>query len=453
MKSHLKNFGPGLAVCFAIAIPAWLLGKVFPVVGGAVIAILAGMVITLFWNDKGVCDTGIHWTSKYILQAAVVLLGFGMDLGVILQTGRQSLPIIVCTISTSLILAWLLQKALHIPGKTSILIGVGSSICGGSAIAATAPVIHADDDEVAQSISVIFFFYGLRLNWTKLRQGLSNVKMHAVVLLASFVFFPTLVLAVMTLSGKTPSQDDVAAMQSVAVVVNENRVEPVAEVEDVALDVPSDAPSVGAKKSQELGIWLGIFFLATLPSTVSSSVVMTNIAKGNVPAAIFDASVSSLLGVFITPLWMNIFIDAQSGGRDLGAVLLTLVGQVIIPLTLGVFLNRYWGEFARRHEKKLGRFDQSSIVLIVYVSFCTSFKEKMFSDLSVSSLVKLALGMAALFFAVYLVIYLVCKLLRFNREDMIATLFCGSKKRIWYVAALSIVLLIAIYAYTSVLSR
>ena len=277
-------------------------------------------------------------------------------------------------------------------------------------------------------VSVIFFFYGLRLNWTKLRQGLSNVKMHAVVLLASFVFFPTLVLAVMTLSGKTPSQDDVAAMQSVAVVVNENRVEPVAEVEDVALDVPSDAPSVGAKKSQELGIWLGIFFLATLPSTVSSSVVMTNIAKGNVPAAIFDASVSSLLGVFITPLWMNIFIDAQSGGRDLGAVLLTLVGQVIIPLTLGVFLNRYWGEFARRHEKKLGRFDQSSIVLIVYVSFCTSFKEKMFSDLSVSSLVKLALGMAALFFAVYLVIYLVCKLLRFNREDMIATLFCGSKK-------------------------
>jgi uncharacterized integral membrane protein (TIGR00698 family) len=158
MKSHLKNFGPGLAVCFAIAIPAWLLGKVFPVVGGAVIAILAGMVITLFWNDKGVCDPGIHWTSKYILQAAVVLLGFGMDLGVILQTGRQSLPIIVCTISTSLILAWLLQKALHIPGKTSILIGVGSSICGGSAIAATAPVIHADDNEVAQSISVIFFF-------------------------------------------------------------------------------------------------------------------------------------------------------------------------------------------------------------------------------------------------------------------------------------------------------
>lgn len=158
MKSHLKNFGPGLAVCFAIAIPAWLLGKVFPVVGGAVIAILAGMVITLFWNDKGACDAGIHWTSKVILQAAVVLLGFGMDLGVILQTGRQSLPIIVCTISTSLILAWLLQKALHIPGKTSILIGVGSSICGGSAIAATAPVIHADDDEVAQSISVIFFF-------------------------------------------------------------------------------------------------------------------------------------------------------------------------------------------------------------------------------------------------------------------------------------------------------
>lgn len=158
MKTLIKNLGPGLAVCIAIAVPAWLLGKVFPVVGGAVIAIVAGMLLTLFWNDKGACDAGIHWTSKVILQAAVVLLGFGMDLGVILQTGRQSLPIIVCTIATSLVLAWLMQKALHIPGKTSILIGVGSAICGGSAIAATAPVIHADDDEVAQSISVIFFF-------------------------------------------------------------------------------------------------------------------------------------------------------------------------------------------------------------------------------------------------------------------------------------------------------
>lgn len=148
----------GIFICFLIAIPAWLLGKAFPVIGGPVIAILAGMVITLFWHEKGSAQSGIKWTSKIILQTAVVLLGFGMNLGVILQTGKQSLPIIICTISTSLIIAFILHKVLHIPSNTATLVGVGSSICGGSAIAATAPVIDADDTEVAQAISVIFLF-------------------------------------------------------------------------------------------------------------------------------------------------------------------------------------------------------------------------------------------------------------------------------------------------------
>ena len=130
-----KNF-KGILVCFLIAIPSWLIGKAFPVIGGPVIAILAGMVITCFWTEKGTAESGIKWTSKIILQTAVVLLGFGMNLGVILQTGKQSLPIIISTLSTSLIIAWLLRKVLNVPSNTSILVGVGSSICGGSAIAA-----------------------------------------------------------------------------------------------------------------------------------------------------------------------------------------------------------------------------------------------------------------------------------------------------------------------------
>ena len=157
MNFFKKNLN-GILVCFVIAIPSWLLGKAFPVIGGPVIAILAGMLITLVWTNKGKAEPGIKWTSKIILQTAVVLLGFGMNLGVILQTGKQSLPIIVCTISTSLIIAWVLRKIMNVPSNTSILVGVGSSICGGSAIAATAPVIDADDTEVAQAISVIFFF-------------------------------------------------------------------------------------------------------------------------------------------------------------------------------------------------------------------------------------------------------------------------------------------------------
>lgn len=158
ITSFFKKNSIGILTCFAIALPSWYLGRLFPVIGGTVIAILAGMIITLFWKDKGSADAGIRFTSKMILQAAVVLLGFGMNLNVILETGKQSLPIIVCTISTSLILSYILHKAMHIPSNISTLVGVGSSICGGSAIAATAPVIDADDDEVAQAISVIFFF-------------------------------------------------------------------------------------------------------------------------------------------------------------------------------------------------------------------------------------------------------------------------------------------------------
>lgn len=148
----------GILFCLLIAVPSYFLGKLFPVVGGAVFAIVAGMIVTVFWKDKGRFDAGIKFTSKKILQWAVILLGFGLNLGVVLQTGRQSLPIILCTISTSLIIAFVLCKIMKIPSKTAVLVGVGSSICGGSAIAATAPVVDADDGEVAQAISVIFFF-------------------------------------------------------------------------------------------------------------------------------------------------------------------------------------------------------------------------------------------------------------------------------------------------------
>ena len=157
-KKFISENWLGLFICFIIALPSWTLGKKFPVIGGPMIAIITGMIIALFWNDKNEAEKGIKFTSKYILQTAVVFLGFGLNLNVILQTGRQSLPIILCTISTSLIIAFILHKIMRISGNISTLIGVGSSICGGSAIAATAPVIDADDDEVAQAISVIFFF-------------------------------------------------------------------------------------------------------------------------------------------------------------------------------------------------------------------------------------------------------------------------------------------------------
>lgn len=154
----IKTKGLGIILCLIIAIPSFYMGKLFPVVGGPVFAILAGMVITQWIKEKSKFKAGITFTSKKILQYAVILLGFGMNLSDILSKGSQSLPIIISTISTSLIISFVMFKLMKMPSKISTLVGVGSSICGGSAIAATAPVIEASDEEIAQSISVIFLF-------------------------------------------------------------------------------------------------------------------------------------------------------------------------------------------------------------------------------------------------------------------------------------------------------
>ena len=150
----------GVLFCLIIAIPATLLGKQIEVVGGPVFAILFGMVLALVFpkNRREQLAAGVTYTSKKVLQYAVILLGFGLNLSEIAKVGAQSLPIIVSTIGTSLIVSFVLCKAMNVPSKIATLVGVGSSICGGSAIAATAPVIDADDREIAQAISVIFLF-------------------------------------------------------------------------------------------------------------------------------------------------------------------------------------------------------------------------------------------------------------------------------------------------------
>lgn len=163
----MKTKGYGLILCVVIATVATILGGAriggikLDVIGAPVFAILIGMVITLILPKLASSDymkDGIKFTSKKILQWAVIILGFSLNLGTIAKVGMKSLPVIICTICTSLIVAYIMMKVLKIDGKTATLIGVGSSICGGSAIAATAPVIEADDEEIAQAISVIFLF-------------------------------------------------------------------------------------------------------------------------------------------------------------------------------------------------------------------------------------------------------------------------------------------------------
>ena len=154
----MKNKFYGLIFCLLLAFPAWKLGKFFPLIGGPVFGIIMGIIPALLLKNRNKLDPGITFVSKKVLQYAVVLLGFGLNLQTVISIGSSSLPIIISTISTALIVAYILAKLLNIPTKIATLIGVGSSICGGSAIAATAPVIDAHDDEIAQAISVIFLF-------------------------------------------------------------------------------------------------------------------------------------------------------------------------------------------------------------------------------------------------------------------------------------------------------
>ena len=141
---------PGVLLCLAVALLAWFLVELAPaleIVGSAVLAILFGMVLCAVMKNKDKVKDGVAFTSKKVLQYAVILLGFGLNLRKIGEVGLTSLPIILSTIATSLIVAFLMSRALHMPGKIATLIGVG-----------TAPVIEADDEEIAQSISVIFLF-------------------------------------------------------------------------------------------------------------------------------------------------------------------------------------------------------------------------------------------------------------------------------------------------------
>lgn len=147
----------GLCLVVAIAIPAYFLGKLVPLVGGPVFGILLGMIIAFWKRPKGY-EVGINFTAKKILQASIILLGFEMNLFRVFEVGSQSLYIMFFTLSAAFITAWLVGRYLKLEGNTSILIGVGTAICGGSAIAATAPVISASDKDVAYSISTIFLF-------------------------------------------------------------------------------------------------------------------------------------------------------------------------------------------------------------------------------------------------------------------------------------------------------
>jgi sodium/bile acid cotransporter 7 len=231
-------------------------------------------------------------------------------------------------------------------------------------------------------VGVIFFFYGLRLDPEKIRAGVGNWRLHVVVQLVTFVLFPLLAITARHLfSGH--GHDD---------------------------------------------LWLGIIYMSVLPGTVSSAIVMISIAGGNITGGIFNASLASLLGIFITPLWMSYFLERRGGTGGLGHIFLALIGQVLVPVVLGFLLHRRGGAFAALHRRGLRLFDQGVILLIVYNAFSESFAGHMFRGLSFGFLIELGALLLLVFLTLCSIVYGICRLLHFNGPDTITAVFCGSKK-------------------------
>ncbi|MFW5725292.1 MAG: bile acid:sodium symporter family protein [Bacteroidota bacterium] len=243
-------------------------------------------------------------------------------------------------------------------------------------------------------ISLIFFFYGLKLSPEKIKTGLKNWRLHLLVQSTTFLFFPLMVIAFY----------------------------PLIRTED------------------GYNIWLAFLFLGALPSTVSSSVVMVSIARGNIPGAIFNASISGLLGIVITPLWMGLFLQQAKGDFNLGTIYINLIIGILIPVFIGLMMHNYWGNFAIRHSRQLSTFDKSVILLIIYKSFATSFEEKVFSSVAIIDLAIIAVATVTLFYMVFFLTGYFAARLGFNTEDRITAQFCGTKKSLIHGTVFSSIL-------------
>lgn len=157
-SGRLRELAPGVGLAVAIGLIALWLGRLAPLIGGPVIGIVLGIIVRNVVALPAPCGPGIAFSGKKVLQWSIIALGFGLSLDQVARTGAQSLSVTLLTMSAAFIAAWLLGRWLRVPGKLAVLIGVGTAICGGSAIAAATPIIRADDHDTAFAISTIFLF-------------------------------------------------------------------------------------------------------------------------------------------------------------------------------------------------------------------------------------------------------------------------------------------------------
>jgi len=231
-------------------------------------------------------------------------------------------------------------------------------------------------------VALIFFLHGLTLSLASLRSGALNYRLHLLVQLATFGVFPLLGWAAYAILSSRLDQS----------------------------------------------FCVGLFFLCALPSTVSSSVALTAAARGNVPAAVFNATLSSLLGVVLTPLWLGVALGTAGQPLPLVKVVLDLVLWLLLPFALGQAFRPFLGALATRHKSKIAVVDRLTILLLVYTSFCDSVLSGVWAGRGLGTVV-----IGACFSAVLLGIMLtglsaVARALGLSTADRIAAVFCGSKK-------------------------
>lgn len=229
-------------------------------------------------------------------------------------------------------------------------------------------------------VSVIFLLYGLRLNFFTIIKSLWNWKLHVLIQLSSFIVFPLIALAFKVLMG-------------------------------------NDGP-----------IWQGIIFLSVMPSTVSSAAVLVSMANGNVPAALFNSSLASVLGIIFPPIFLSLLTGSSAAGFDAGVVFQKLALQILLPIVVGVLLNPVFGKTAIKYRSFTRYFDQTVILSIVYYSFANSFYINQFEGLSLTDIIGLILMLVMLFVLINLFIWKVSKRLHQPMPDTITALFCGSTK-------------------------
>ena len=231
-------------------------------------------------------------------------------------------------------------------------------------------------------VALIFFLHGVALSFAALKAGALNWRLHLLVQTCTFVLFPLLGLGVMWALG-----DHVSA-----------------------------------------GLRLGIFYLCALPSTVSSSVAFTGAAKGNVAGAVFNATLSSLLGVLLTPLLVGAVMQTTGQSVPLGPVILDLLRWLVLPLALGQAARPVLADWAKKNKPLIVFADRTTILILVYTSFCDSFRQGVWSA-SGGLTLPMVLALAAVIFGLALLVTTrLADAFHFNREDKIAAVFCGSKK-------------------------